>query len=67
MASIKEYGELYTADILIVGGGMSGLVTAIRAKENDPSLDILVVDKGIIGWNGQATKAGNWYMPTLHL
>lgn len=59
MADIKDYGELYTSDILVVGGGMSGLVTAIRAKENDPDLDILVVDKGIIGWNGQATKAGN--------
>lgn len=59
MADIKDYGELYTADILVVGGGMSGLVTAIRAKENDPDLDILVIDKGIIGWNGQATKAGN--------
>lgn len=59
MATIKDYGELYTADILVVGGGMSGLVTAIRAKENNPELDILVIDKGIIGWNGQATKAGN--------
>ena len=35
---------------------MAGLVTAIRAKENDPTLDILVIDKGIIGWNGQAKK-----------
>ncbi|MCR5666196.1 MAG: FAD-binding protein [Eubacterium sp.] len=59
MADIKDYGELFTADILVVGGGMSGLVTAIRAKENNPELDILVIDKGIIGWNGQATKAGN--------
>jgi succinate dehydrogenase/fumarate reductase flavoprotein subunit len=59
MASVKDYGELYTSDILVVGGGMSGLVTAIRAKENNPELDILVIDKGIIGWNGQATKAGN--------
>lgn len=59
MADIKDYGELFTADILVVGGGMSGLVTAIRAKENNPDLDILVIDKGIIGWNGQATKAGN--------
>ena len=49
MADIKDYGELYTSDILVVGGGMAGLVTAIRAKENDPTLDILVIDKGIIG------------------
>ena len=47
MAEIKDYGELYTSDILIVGGGMAGLVTAIRAKENDPTLDILVVIKGL--------------------
>ena len=59
MAKVTDYGELYTSDILVVGGGMAGLVTAIRAKENNPNLDILVVDKGIIGWNGQATKAGN--------
>lgn len=59
MAEIKDYGELFTSDILVNGGGMSGLVTAIRAKEKEPDLDILVVDKGIIGWNGQATKAGN--------
>lgn len=32
MADIKDYGELYTSDILVVGGGMSGLVTAIRGK-----------------------------------
>lgn len=45
MADIKDYGELYTSDILVVGGGMAGLVTAIRAKENDPTLDILVMIK----------------------
>ena len=59
MADVRDYGELFTADILIVGGSMSGLTTAIRAKENNPELDILVIDKGIIGWNGQSTKAGN--------
>ena len=59
MASVKDYGELHTSDVLVIGGGMAGLVTAIRIKQNDPSLDVLVVEKGIAGWSGQATKAGN--------
>ncbi len=59
MNDIKEYGKLYTSDVLIVGGGMGGLVTAIKAKETNPDLDILVVDRTIIGWAGQSTKAGN--------
>jgi len=59
MAELRDYGEVFTSDILIVGGSMAGLTTAIRAKENNPELDILVIDKGVIGWNGQSTKAGN--------
>ena len=59
MASVKDYGKLYTSDVLIVGGGMGGLVTAIKTKETNPELDVLVVDRTVIGWAGQATKAGN--------
>ena len=59
MAKLNDLGQVYTSDMLIIGGGMGGLVTAVRAKETNPDLDILVVDKGTIGWSGQATKAGN--------
>ena len=32
MANINELGKVYTSDVLIVGGGISGLATAIKAK-----------------------------------
>ncbi len=32
-------------DVCIVGGGYTGLWTAIRLKEQDPSLDVMVIEK----------------------
>ncbi|PZN52235.1 MAG: FAD-dependent oxidoreductase, partial [Proteobacteria bacterium] len=32
-----------SADVAIVGGGFLGLWTAIRLKEHDPSLDVVIV------------------------
>ena len=59
MSEAKKYGELYTSDVLIIGGGVGGLTAAIQVKEKDPDLNVLVIDKGTIGWSGQGTKAGN--------
>ena len=59
MADIRDMGTVYTSDLLIIGGSIAGLSTAIKAKENNKDLDVLVVDKGVIGWSGQAAKAGN--------
>ena len=61
MSKHKE-GQTLTTDVLIIGGGLSGMVTALKAKEE--GIDVLVVDRATIGWAGQATKAGNglWVM-----
>lgn len=57
--SIQDLGKVYESDILIIGGGFSGLVTAIRAKQENPDLDVLIVERCYAGYSGQSTKAGN--------
>lgn len=59
MANINELGRVYTSDLLIVGGGISGLATAIKSKQLSPDLNILIVEKGHAGFSGQATRAGH--------
>ena len=56
MESIDKLGEVIVADVLVIGGGISGLLAAIRAKE--AANDVLVVDKGGIGWAGQVPLSG---------
>lgn len=45
-------------DVLIIGGGSAGLWAADHAKELDPSLDVLVVDKGPADWGGLMSMSG---------
>ncbi len=57
-SSTKEsLGKVISTDILIVGGGLAGISAAITAKEADPTLDILVVDKAVAS-KGYAGKSG---------
>ena len=46
------------ADICIVGGGFLGLWTAIRLKEADPSLDVVVLEKDICGGGVSGRNSG---------
>ena len=43
-------------DVLIIGGSIAGLAAAITAKENDPKLDVLVVEKYTTGYSGKANR-----------
>ena len=54
----RSLGTVLTADLLIVGGGIAGLACAISAKETDPEVDVLVLDKVVAGWGGKANKGG---------
>jgi succinate dehydrogenase/fumarate reductase flavoprotein subunit len=58
MTTLENLGTVLQADLLIVGGGMAGLVCALAAKEIDPAVDVLVLDKVVAGWGGKANKGG---------
>jgi succinate dehydrogenase / fumarate reductase, flavoprotein subunit len=55
--------ETVSSDVLVLGGGIGGLPAAIKAKEN--GADVLVVDKGGIGWAGQVPISGGRSMIIL--
>jgi glycine/D-amino acid oxidase-like deaminating enzyme len=46
------------ADLLVVGGGYSGLWTALQAKEDDPSVDVVLVDSAEVGWAASGRNGG---------
>ncbi|MFX1274586.1 MAG: FAD-dependent oxidoreductase [Promethearchaeota archaeon] len=62
MVDLESLGEVITTDVLVVGGGIGGLITAIKAKENP--VKVLIVEKQTTGWSGKAPKTGGflWVM-----
>lgn len=47
-----------TVDVAIVGGGFTGLSTALHLKERDPSLRVAVLEAGAVGWGASGRNAG---------
>ncbi|MCX2923934.1 NAD(P)/FAD-dependent oxidoreductase [Streptomyces sp. NEAU-W12] len=45
-------------DLLVVGGGYSGLWTALIAKERDPGRDVVLVEGREVGWAASGRNGG---------
>src|SRR5262249_26359738 len=53
------------ADVCIVGGGFTGLWTALRLKEAEPSLDVVVVEAETCG-SGASGRNGGFALSYWH-
>lgn len=51
-------------DLAVVGAGYTGLWAAIQAKEENPSLDVVVLDRGRVG-DGASGRNGGFVSPSL--
>ncbi|MPY81974.1 MAG: FAD-dependent oxidoreductase [Actinophytocola sp.] len=47
-----------TADLLVVGGGFSGLWTALIATERDPGRDVVLIEANTAGWAASGRNGG---------
>jgi glycine/D-amino acid oxidase-like deaminating enzyme len=48
----------HTADLVVVGAGLTGLWTALLAKEAEPDRDVLLVDARTAGWAASGRNGG---------
>lgn len=46
------------ADLVVVGGGYSGLWAALQAKEEDPGRDVLLLESQTVGWAASGRNGG---------
>lgn len=60
----KGIGELtdrvFETDFLIIGGGLVGSTASIRAKKNNPDLDVIIIDKAKMEWSGDGVGLDNF-------
>ena len=62
--AIEALGGDTSADVAIVGGGYTGLWTAIHLKEADPDLDVVVLEAASVG-HGASGRNGGFAMCLL--
>ncbi len=59
---INQLNSSETADICIVGGGYTGLWTALKIKEKSPSTNIIIIEKDLCG-SGASGRNGGCMIP----
>ena len=63
MSKLESLGKVIETEVLVLGGGVTGLWAANRAAEFVD--DVLIVDKGPRDWGGLASRAGGDYDTVL--
>jgi glycine/D-amino acid oxidase-like deaminating enzyme len=57
-------GSGHRADLVVVGGGFTGLWAAVQAKEDDPSRDVVLLERGRFGVAASG-RNGGFVSPSL--
>jgi len=65
VASVTELRGRQHADVCIVGGGFTGLWTALEIKHLEPSLDVVVIEADVCG-SGASGRNGGFAMTFWH-
>ena len=65
MSNLEALGEVHSADVLIIGAGMAGLIIANRLKELRPNLNVLVIEKSVAATSGSKANKGAGVMWVL--
>ena len=61
VASPRRFDSLHgdhSADLVVVGGGYTGLWTAVRAKERDPGRRVVLLESRRLGWAASGRNGG---------
>jgi glycine/D-amino acid oxidase-like deaminating enzyme len=57
-AALPALAEHVTTELAVVGGGFTGLWTALLAKERDPSRDVVLLEARTVGWAASGRNGG---------
>ena len=59
---VNQLNSSENADICIVGGGYTGLWTAIKIKEKNPTINVILIEKDLCG-SGASGRNGGCMIP----